>query len=79
MSNSRTSTWDAMKNDEFKCPPGLNEKTEGWSKLGYSRSCVKPKDGKWEAWSEGHKNIDGLYLNGEEHGIWVFYNSDGSI
>lgn len=68
-----------MKGDIFECPPGLEEKTERWSKLGYSRSCVKPKHGKWEAWSEGYKHIDGFYHNGKKHGNWVFYNSDGSV
>jgi len=79
MSNSSISTWEAMKGKVFDCPPGLEEKTERWSKLGYSRSCVKPKHGKWEAWSEGYKHIDGFYLNGKKHGIWVFYKPDGSV
>ena len=79
MSNSSISTWDAMKQVELNCPPGLKEKTERWSKLGYSRSCVKPTDGKWEAWSDGYKQIDGFYKDGSKHGKWVFYNSDGSI
>jgi len=79
MSNSSIKTWEAMNEVEFNCPPGLKEKTERWSKLGYSRSCVKPIDGKWEAWSEGYKHIDGFYMSGKKHGTWVFYNPNGSI
>lgn len=79
MSNSSVSTWEAMKGGIFECPPDLEEKTERWSKLGYSRSCVKTKHGKWEAWSEGYKNIDGFYHNGKGHGNWVYYNPDGSV
>ena len=72
-------TWEVMKKGGFDCPDGMEEKTERWSKLGYSRSCVRPKHGKWEAWSDGYKNIDGFYNHGKKHGIWVFYKSDGSI
>jgi len=79
MSASSMETWEAMKKSTFECADGLKEKKEGWSKLGYSRSCVKPKHGKWEAWSEGYKHIDGYYFNGKEHGVWFFYNPDGSI
>ncbi len=79
MSNSSINTWESMKDGVFECPPGLEEKTERWSKLGYSRSCVKPKHGKWEAWSEGYKHIDGFYNNGKKDGNWVFYNSDGTV
>ena len=79
MSASSINTWEAMKSSSFVCPEGLKEKTEDWSKLGTSRSCVKPKHGKWEAWDEGYKHIDGYYNNEKEHGVWVFYNSDGSI
>ena len=79
MSESSIDTWKAMKSGNFDCPEGMEEKTERWSKLGYSRSCVKPKHGKWEAWSEGYKHIDGFYNHGKKEGVWVFYNSDGSI
>lgn len=68
-----------MGKNEFTCPEGTELKIERWSKLGYSRICTPLKHGKWEAWSEGYKNIDGNFINGEEDGIWVWYNKDGSV
>lgn len=63
----------------FSCPEGFEEKRERWSKLGYSRTCNPSKDGKWEAWDNGYKNIEGFYKNGQEDGKWVWYNKDGSV
>ena len=79
MRASSDKTWEAMKAAEFECPVGKEVKTEGWSKLGVSRTCASPRHGKWEAWSDGYKNIDGFYEHGKKHGLWVFYNPDGSV
>jgi len=79
MRASSDKTWGAMKASNFECPPGMDVRTEGWSKLGVSRTCSSPRHGKWEAWSDGYKNIDGFYEHGKEHGVWIFYNKDGSI
>ena len=70
---------EAMRISEFVCPEGTEEKWEYWSEGGNSRSCVPPKHGKWEAWNNGYKNIDGYYEDGKEHGTWFFYNPDGSV
>jgi hypothetical protein len=72
-------TWDAMKDSIFECPAGTEVRTEGWSKLGVSRTCSSPRHGRWEAWSDGYKRIDGIYQHGKKHGVWVFYNPDGSV
>ena len=74
-----TKNYEAMKSSEFLCPEGMEEKLELWGQGGNSRSCVSPKHGKWEAWSEGYKNIDGYYENGKKHGVWLFYNPDGTV
>ncbi len=79
MRASSNKTWDAMKASRFECPDGMVVRTEGWSKLGVSRTCSNPRHGKWEAWSDGYKNIAGFYEYGKKHGVWIFYNRDGSI
>lgn len=79
MKEHLTETRTRMNESVFECPPGREEKKERWSKLGYSRSCVEPKDGKWEAWSEGYKMIEGSYSNGKKSGRWIHYRADGSI
>jgi len=68
-----------MKSSEFICPEGTEEKLEFWGQGGNSRSCVNPKHGKWEACNNGYKNIDGYYEDGKKHGIWYFYNPDGTV
>ncbi|HEY7533368.1 MAG TPA: hypothetical protein VH681_11385 [Nitrospiraceae bacterium] len=44
------------------------------------RFCRKGKvnEGPWTAWEDKYKNIDGEYKNGREHGIWVWWNKDGT-
>jgi len=79
MAESHKRTWESMKSEPFPCPEGTEEKTEGWSKLGVSRTCSEARHGKWEAWSEGYKQIDGYYDHGKKNGKWVWYRSDGSI
>ncbi|MCK5455890.1 MAG: hypothetical protein KAI45_02110 [Melioribacteraceae bacterium] len=77
-SSSHKDTWDIMDNSDFKCPPNTEITTRGWSKVGYMRYCEPKKNGPWEAWSEGYKNIQGEYYNGKKHGKWTWFNSDGS-
>ncbi len=72
-------TRESMRSSEFECPEGMEVRTEGWWKMGYSRFCVNLKHGKWEAWELGYKHIDGYYDHGKRHGTWVYYNSDGSV
>ena len=79
MSDVRQDTWAAMKDSEMKCPDGTELKTDGWSKLGYSRTCINLKHGKWEAWDQGYKNIDGNYDRGKKHGRWIWYHSNGKV
>ncbi len=68
-----------MRSVEFECPERMQAKIELWGKMGYSRTCVNLRHGKWEAWEAGFKQIDGYYDHGKAHGTWVFYNSDGSV
>jgi len=68
-----------MKSADFECPVGMEARTDRWSRLGYSRTCVNPRHGRWEAWSDGYKHIDGYYEHGKKHGRWIFYNPDGSV
>ncbi len=68
-----------MRTSEFACPEGTEEKLEFWGQSGNSRSCVSPIHGKWEAWSDGYKNVDGFYEKGQKHGTWFFYNPDGTV
>ena len=79
VSETRKKTWDAMSKNEFVCPDGTELRKDGWSKLGYSRTCVSLKHGKWEAWDNGYKNIDGYYNDGKKHGEWIWYRADGSV
>jgi hypothetical protein len=77
MSDIRQTTWEAMKISELQCPEGTELKTDGWSKSGYSRTCVNLKHGKWEAWDQGYKNIDGNYNRGKKDGKWIWYHPNG--
>ena len=79
MSSSIGDTWEVMESNEFSCPEGTEEKRERWSKRGYSRSCSPPLNGKWEAWDEGFKHIDGYYDHGVKDGKWVWYQKDGTV
>ena len=79
LSNSHKETWDAMREREFTCPEGTEATNRGWSKAGYMRYCEPEKNGKWEAWSEGYRQISGEYNKGKKHGAWHWYNRDGSI
>lgn len=58
-----------MDTIEFPCPEGTEERRERWSKLGYSKKCVPFVHGKWEAWSDGYKNIEGYYEHGIKKGV----------
>ena len=79
MSSSSQETWEAMQSTDFECPAGTEARTDGWGKLGYSRTCVNLTNGKWEAWEDGYKNIDGYYEQGKKHGVWIFYQTDSSM
>ncbi len=73
------STWAAMSESKFSCPKGTEPSLDGWSKTGYSRTCINLKHGKWEAWDQGYKHIEGFYEHGNKHGTWSFFKEDGSI
>lgn len=72
-------TWAAMMSEDMPCSPGTELRTEPWGFQGYTRTCVSLKDGKWEAWADGYRHIEGGFKNGKEHGIWAFYRADGSV
>lgn len=79
LSSSHDKTWEAMRELEMICPPNTEVTTRGWSKAGYMRYCEPKKNGPWEAWSEGYRQIQGAYRNGQKHGTWQWFNRDGSI
>lgn len=72
-------TQHAMEKSEFLCADGTEVVTRRWSKAGYERYCGSKKHGRWEAWSDGYKKINGEYIRGEKHGVWYWYNKDGSV
>lgn len=72
-------TWAAMEAVPLACPEGTEPRTDGWGKAGYSRICIPPKDGLWEAWEDGYRQISGKYERGRQNGRWTFFNRDGSV
>jgi hypothetical protein len=78
ISASSQATWAAMNAAPFECPPGMEPRTEGWGEAGYSRVCSSLKEGKWEAWENGRRQLTGSYHNGKPSGVWTSYNQDGS-
>jgi hypothetical protein len=79
LSDSHGKTWEAMNQTDLKCPSGTEVTSRGWSKAGYTRYCEPKKNGPWEAWSGGYRQIQGEYRNGLEHGRWIWFNEDGTI
>jgi len=79
VSESHQETWQAMKQKEFTCPENTEATFRGWSEAGYMRYCEPRKNGPWEAWSGGYLHVSGEYLHGQKHGVWRWYNSDGTI
>jgi antitoxin component YwqK of YwqJK toxin-antitoxin module len=79
MSAISNKTWKVMESNKFECPTGMEVKMEGWSKVGYSRTCISLRNGKWEAWDDGYKHIDGYYEQGKKQGKWVYYKPDGTV
>jgi hypothetical protein len=78
-SRNQTETWASMERSTFECPAGTDVTTRGWSEAGYLRYCEPKKNGPWEAWSSGYRQVQGEYRNGKEHGTWRWFNRDGSI
>lgn len=72
-------TWSAMMASELECPEGTAVTHRGWSKNGRMRYCEPVRNGPWEAWANGHRQIKGEYLAGQEHGTWYWFNPDGSV
>ena len=79
MHENSQDTWSAMEAQPLSCPDGTEVSRDGWSKSGYLRYCEPLREGVWEAWDSGYRNILGAYRNGKEHGVWIFYNEDGSV
>ena len=73
-------TYRLVTRIQFQCPDGTTEAIERWGKTGYMRFCKKGEvnDGPWTAWEAQYRNIDGQYQNGKKHGIWTWWNKDGS-
>jgi hypothetical protein len=78
-SRSHSETWAAMERSTLECSPGTEVTTRGWSEAGYLRYCEPKKNGPWEAWSNGYRQVQGEYRDGKEHGTWRWFNRDGSI
>jgi len=66
-----------MQSSAFTCPQGTESTNRAWSKAGHARYCEPLRNGKWEAWSEGHRQVEGEYKNGKESGTWRWYGADG--
>ncbi|QKK11180.1 MAG: hypothetical protein HND59_05765 [Pseudomonadota bacterium] len=77
--SSSIETWDAMQKQAFNCPEGTEVTYRGWSENGRMRYCEPSKNGAWEAWMSGYKWVQGTYINGKEHGEWLWFNKDGSV
>ena len=71
----------AMLAVEHICPDGCQEVVERWSELGYARYCVKDgkRNGNFVAWEGQRLHLEGYYLDGEKHGRWTIYNTNGTI
>ena len=78
MNEDSQNTWNAMNKVDFKCPIDEEVKIKAWGKTGKSRSCSN-LNGKWEAWENGYKKIDGFYQSGLKNGVWKYYLEDGKV
>ncbi len=73
-------TYREITRAEFECPKGSTEGIERWGNAGYMRFCKQGgiMHGPWMAWEAQRLNIQGEYREGKQHGLWTFWNSDGS-
>lgn len=78
-SRSQSDTWVAMEKNALACSPETEATTRGCSEAGYLRYCEPKKNGPWEAWANGYRQVQGEYRDGKEHGTWRWFNRDGSI
>lgn len=84
INNDRETTRNAMLKIQHDCPEGCREIVEPWGgdKSGYSRYCIdrfNNKQGQWVAWANSKLQIEGFYYNNAKHGIWKWFNNDGTV
>jgi hypothetical protein len=79
--HSQNETYEAIRNVSLPCLPGTEQKTEAWSKAGFSVSCRKGETihGPWQAWEGGHLAIKGEFFEGQKSGTWLVYANNGSL
>ncbi len=63
----------------LNCSEGSVVNIERWGKNGYSKSCIGATNGRWIAWENGYKNIEGEYLEGKENGKWIWFHKNGAV
>ncbi len=69
----------AMLAEKLDCPEGSLPEIERWGGLGengWLQAC-KMKHGLFTAWHGEVKAVEGNYVNGEEDGIWKFWDKNG--
>jgi len=79
INSSSQETWKNMNSSSFNCPAGTEVTHRGWSENGTLRYCEPVKNGPWEAWMSGYKQVEGSYLHGKKQGQWRWFNKAGEI
>lgn len=74
-------TYAAMNAEGFRCPGQSAVNVENWGNDGYARFCTVDglKQGDWEAWQDGFRNIEGRFAAGEEEGDWKVLDAEGRL
>ena len=69
----------AMLAEKIECPAGSRLEIQRWGGIGedgWMKSC-KMFHGTFTAWHGETKAVQGEYVNGQEEGVWVFWNRAG--
>ena len=70
----------AMLAEELNCPEGSQPQIERWGGLGENGwlHVCKMKHGLFTAWHGEVKAVEGNYVNGQEEGLWQFWDEQGN-
>lgn len=81
ITNQTVASRELLQGQELKCPAGSTEASEPWSKGGWMRYCQTDgiDHGPWLTARAGKLAVRGEYTNGEQTGVWEWYNDDGSV
>lgn len=81
MITSQASSVKLLDEMDIVCPPGTEKIRRPWGKAGWMVFCESDgaPHGPWLAAENGRLEIRGQYRNGEQDGVWEWYNVDGTV